>query len=93
MQLIGQGTKTVTTAGTAVALGSGGTNCQLVMITAYGSNTGTIYIGTSTVSASEKSGTPLAAGTTGSFPVGDLDDIYVDSTASGDIVSYTYYIN
>jgi len=95
MRLAGVGTKTVTTAGTPVALGSATTRrVAAVVLTAYSSNTGVIWYGTSSVLASTKTGTPLVAGATNTISLGsgDLDDIYIDSTVNGEGASYTYYL-
>lgn len=94
MKLSGEGAKNVTTAGTPVAIGTA-TNqpIEAIVITAKAANTGTIYVGTSSVLASTFTGTPITAGKSVTFPLGsgDLDTIYIDSTVNGEGVSYTYF--
>jgi hypothetical protein len=92
---VGSGTKTVTTAGTAVTLTASNNVVKWVTIQALSSNTGAICIGGSTVLASSKNGTCITAGQAapmyfmGGFPY-DLSNIYIDSAVGGEGVSYTY---
>lgn len=90
---VGDGRKTVTTAGTAVALASS-TACESVCVTALSTNTGTVVVGASTVvaAAGTRRGTPLAANESVTFNVGDLSKIYVDSTVNGEGVSFSYEV-
>ncbi len=103
----GQGTTTVTTAGTPVQLlsTSPGTKAVGCTITAASTNTGTIWVGfSSSVSAANKIGTPLGPPiTTGQpgasyacMPVGNsatfsLGSIFLDATVSGDKVSFSWF--
>lgn len=89
---IGDGRKTVTTAGTRVTLASS-TAAKQVTLTALSGNTGVIVVGgTACVAAlGTRRGTPLNAGDSmGPIPVDDLNDINLDATVNGDGVSFTY---
>lgn len=89
---IGHGVKTVTTAGTDVALASS-TACKKVDIQAQTDNTGVIAIGGAGVDVTVATGTGilLEAGDTYSLEIDNLADIYIDSTVNGDGVRFTYY--
>lgn len=90
---IKDGRKTVTTAATRETLVSSSTPAKLVIITAETDNTGVIAIGGSTVVATvlTRRGTPLLAGDSMLLEVDDLLDIYLNSTVSGDGVTYVYF--
>lgn len=85
------GVKTVTTAGTDVAL-STSVSAKWVVIQAQTDNTGIIAVGASGVDATVATGTgvALAAGESLTIPAEDLGSIFVDATVSGDGVRYTY---
>ncbi len=89
---VGHGVKTVTTAGTDVAL-AGSTSCRKVDIQAQTDNTGLIAVGASGVDATEATGTGiiLNAGDSYSVEIDDLADISIDSTGNGEGVRYTYW--
>lgn len=89
---IGHGAKTVTTAGTDVALAAS-TPCKKVDIQAQTDNTGIIAIGGSGVDATVATGTGilLNAGDIYSFEIDNLADVYIDSTVDGEGVRFTYY--
>lgn len=90
---LGGGRKVVTSAGTRVALVSTVVSTSTVAITAETDNTGKIAVGDSSVVAAEGSqtnGVVLAAGDTVSLDVSDPRQIYLDSTVSGDGVTYIY---
>ena len=89
--VIGNGRKVVTTAGTAVVLASA-TPCTSVAITAETDNTGFVVVGASDVIASlaTRKGVPLEAGDSITLEVSDLSLVYIDATVSGDGVTYTY---
>lgn len=77
--------KTVTTAGARVALASS----QAVMsvcIKALITNTGYIYVGDSSLSSTN--GFQLLAGDTVSLDISNLNTIYIDSSVSGEGVTY-----
>jgi hypothetical protein len=86
---ISNGSKAVTTAGTAVALATS-TACQSVLIQAKAANTGVIYVGGSTVSST--SGIFLYAGESVEMSVDNLADINIDSSVNGEGVVFTYGI-
>lgn len=90
---IKDGRKYVTTAATRETLVSSSTPAKLAIITAETDNTGVIAIGGSTVVAAvlTRRGTPLLAGDSMLLEVDDLLDIYLDSTVSGDGVTYVYF--
>lgn len=90
---LGGGRKTVTAAGTAVALASSNADVISVAITAESDNTGLIAVGDSSVDATvgaQTNGILLTAGQTATFDVSDLTRIYIDSTVNGDGVTYVY---
>lgn len=84
--------KTVTTAGTRVALGSS-TACKQVIITAETDNTGIIVVGGSTCVAAlaTRRGVPLSAGDSVALEIDNLADVYIDSTVNGDGVTFAYF--
>ena len=88
---INDGRKEVASAGTAVTLAAS-TACTKVTITAEEDNTGVIVVGGSSVVAAlgTRQGTPLNAGQSYTVEIDDLVKIYLDSTASGDGVTYSY---
>lgn len=89
---IGDGVKTVTTAGTDEAL-AGSTACKRVTIQAQTDNTGWIAVGTSGVDATEATGTGvlLAAGDVYELEIDNLADVYIDSTVNGEGVRFAYF--
>jgi hypothetical protein len=89
---LGDERKVVTTAGTRVAL-AGSTACRWVAICAEADNTGTIVVGAaaSVVAAlATRRGIPLAAGESIALEIDNLSDIGLDSTVSGDGVTFLY---
>lgn len=88
---IKHGVKTVTTAGTDVALATS-TSARWVVIQAQTDNTGVIAVGEAGVDATVATGTgvALAAGESISLPCDDLANIYIDATVNGEGVRYTY---
>lgn len=80
------GQKTVTTAGTQVALASSQAITHSVKIKALHGNSGWIYIGDSSVSSSN--GYVLDAGETLELQIANLATVYVDSSVNGEGVSY-----
>jgi hypothetical protein len=81
------GSKNVTTAGTRVALAAS-TACQAVLIQAKAANTGIIYVGGSTVSAT--SGIFLYPGESVEISIDNLSKVYLDSSVNGEGVVFTY---
>lgn len=90
--IMGHGVKTVTTAGTDVAL-AGSTNAKYATIQAQTDNTGYIAVGASGVDATEATGTGilLASGESVTVLCEDLASIYIDATVSGEGVRYVYW--
>lgn len=88
---IGHGVKTVTTAGTDVALAAS-TAVQWVMIQAQTDNTSMVAVGASGVDATEATGTGilLSPGDAVTLPVADLADVYIDALVNGEGVRFTY---
>ena len=83
------GSKTVTTAGTAVALVAVSTPCSKVYMTAKDTNTGKIYWGNSSVS-STNGDYIFPAGKLSPIEIDDVSKIYIDAEISGDGVKFTY---
>lgn len=85
------GSKTVTTAGTDVALAAS-TACKWVTIEAYRANTGLIAVGGSGVDATAATGTGilLAAGDSCTINVNNLAAVYIDAEVSGEGVRFAY---
>jgi hypothetical protein len=79
------GKKTVTTAGTRVALASS-QSVRSVCIKALQTNGGYIYVGD--VTTSSTTGFQLLAGDTISLDIANLSTIYLDSSVSGEGVTY-----
>ncbi len=86
------GNKTITSAGTAVALLATTTPCKRVDVVAQFGNAGTIYVGDSAVLASTKTGMPLPQGSSYTVYLNDVSGVFVDSTSSNDKVSFIYYV-
>jgi len=79
--------KTVTTSGTAVALGTG--KVKSVTVVAKVGNTGNIYVGGSDVATTTNDG--LAPGDSLEIPADnwlDLADIYIDADTNGEGVDF-----
>ena len=86
---IGGGNKDVTTAGVAEALGSS-TSIKRVDIIAKEGNSGTIWVGGSSVSAGN--GRPLKPLQLYTVYMTNLNTVYVDTDNSGDGVTYVFYV-
>ena len=87
---VGDGTATVTTAGTRVQLSAQA--CKKVIIQAHESNTGTLVVGGSTVvgALSGRRGLALYPTNSAVFQISNLNLLYIDSTANGDKINYYY---
>ncbi len=91
------GSKTVASAGQAVALSATSVRCAWVVVQAKPGNTGSIFIGASTIA--DGRGTELDPGDSQPFPLipqdrwhwYDLAEIYVDSAVNGEGVTFTYF--
>jgi hypothetical protein len=89
---IGHGVKTVTTAGTDLALATS-TPCKKVTIQAQTDNTNIIAVGGSGVDATIATGTGVALypGDVFELDIDNLADVYIDSLVNGEGVRYTYF--
>lgn len=76
----------VTTAGTAVSLGSSQSLNDGVVIKANEANTGNIYVGDSSVSSSN--GLVLEAGESVMVGIDDVSKVYIDSDNDGEGITY-----
>lgn len=86
-----EGTKTISSAGTAEALSSSHIFCPHLTVQAQLGNTGTtLAVGSSAVVLSTATGAVLPKGNTIDFYGVYLDEIYVDVGTNGDKVSYWY---
>lgn len=88
---VGDGRKVVAVAGTREAL-AGSTACKKVLVTAETDNAGIVVVGSSTVVASlaTRRGFALYAGDWCELETDNLADVYLDSTVSGDGVTFVY---
>ncbi len=89
---LGNGSKDVAVAGTAVPLSATAVDCRFINIYAKAGNTGNVFYGSSTVS--ETSGGVLEqARDSGWFQCDDLSKIYIDcETGNTDGVQYVYVV-
>jgi len=89
---LGDGRKAVTTAGTRAPLSASAVSCCWGILAAFPGNTGTVVIGSSEVVASlaTRRGIPLNKGDSVGLSVTDLNAIYLDSTVSGEGVTFVY---
>lgn len=85
---IANGYKDVATAGASVPIVATSTTCINILMQAKTNNTGNIYVGGSSVSSSN--GICLYPGESLSINIDNLDEIYIDSSVSGDGVVFTY---
>lgn len=85
---IGDGAKTVSSAGTAETLVASSTPCKYVLITAEDDNSGKIYYGGSGVSSS--SGGYLFPAQTTLIEIDNVQKVYIDADTSTDGVKFTY---
>lgn len=88
LSTVGDGSKDITTAGTAEALGSD-VAVKEVWITANDDNTGKVYVGTTTVSSTR--GLKMFPGQTHKFTVSNLNLLYLDVDTNGEGVTFTYF--
>ena len=85
---VGDGNKTVTTAGTQVQLSSTSIPCRWVMVIGKEANTDTIWVGGSNVASG--SGLPLVGLQSERFDVNDVSNLWIDSEVNGEGVTYIY---
>lgn len=91
--------KTITTAGTRVAVSSTSLKVKKIIIAGHAANTGHIYVGDSTVSATvglhlKVGAPPIVIGdveVAGRDDYFDLADMYVDASVNGEKVSILYF--
>ena len=89
--VIGDGSKDVTSAGTAEQLTDTDTPCKFVNIFAKAGNTGNVFVGGVNVSSSR--GMVLEqARSTDWMQIDNLNKIYVDVATGGDGVQYAYVV-
>lgn len=84
------GHKTVAAAGTAEAIASS-TACRSVLIQARGTNTQSVYIGTSAVPNTGVDGWELPPYGSIGFDCTNLSEIYVNSVVNGEGVNFLYW--
>lgn len=85
--------KVVAAAGTREQLKTVSTPCKLVVITALGTNTKDVVVGSVAVvaDAAGRIGTPLISGQSTAIYIDDLNKIYVDVEQSGEGILFTYF--
>lgn len=88
---LGDGRKTVTTPGTAVALAAS-TACRRVVVTALPDNTELVVAGGSGVVAAvaTRTGRPLAPGACTVFEIDNVSKVFVDAVTAGEGVCFSY---
>lgn len=91
-EVIGNGSKTVTSAGTAVQVSTTSVPTAWATLCASADNTGWIAVGGSTVKAtgSGRSGITLEKNDCLTLNVDNLSSVYIDSTVNGESVNYVY---
>jgi hypothetical protein len=92
---VSNGIVTIASSGTPQQISSNDTQARWALVTCPATNSGTVYIGSSSVLASSKNGAPVFAGGSIFLPPGinasyNLAQFYADSTSSGDKVSFLY---
>lgn len=85
---LGDGSQTVSSAGTAVALSSTKVACRRVVVYANEGNTGNIFLGSSSVDSTR--GAVLQPGRSETINCRDLRDVYIDAANNNDGVTYFY---
>ena len=90
--VLNTGRKTVTSGGTAEALGSS-TRIYRLTVQAETDNTNNVAVGDSSVvaAAGSERGAILSAGSSVDIYAADLADVYVDSVTDGEGVTFIYY--
>lgn len=85
------GRKTVTTPGTAEAIGST-TSVKRVHVASLTTNTSYVYVGGSDAKATagSQNGIPLIGGGSWTFEIDDIADVFIDALVAGEGVSFTY---
>lgn len=90
---VSDGRKIVAIAGTRETLVAAPTTAKCLTITAETGNTGIVVVGGVTVVAAlaTRRGVPLNAGVSYEVVIDDLQKIYIDTTVSGNGVTFTYF--
>ena len=94
MSMAGNGSRTVSSPGTAMQLSTTSVPAQWVYVTALHINTGIITCGISTTLAATtgpRAGIALDKGVSALVPCNDLNAVYVDATVATEGISYVYY--
>ncbi len=90
---VNSGNQIIVTAGSPVTLSPASIPANRVDVQAYIGNVGTIYLGGPSVTAAGLKGIALEPGDVYSIEkMGDLLNIWIDTTNSGDGVSYNWWI-
>jgi hypothetical protein len=89
-QTIGDGSATVVTSGSRIRLSSTSTPITAVMVIAKSGNTGTIWLGGSTVAVNR--GRPLLALQAETIQINDLNKVYIDADTNGSGVTFLYVL-
>lgn len=89
---VGDGIRTVTTAGTRVQLSTSSVSCKRLVIQSLSSNTGVMVVGSVTCVAAEatRQGVALWPTQRAEFYVNNLNLLYIDSTVNGEKAHYFY---
>jgi hypothetical protein len=85
--ILGNGSQTVSSSGTAVQLGTP-TAITSITIRATSTNSGKIYVGTSSVDSTN--GFQLSPSETVSLDISNLGTVYIDADNNGSSVTYIY---
>ncbi len=88
---ISDGSKDVSSSGTAVQLVTADTPCRFINVFAKSGNTGNVFVGGSTVSSSR--GMVLEqARSTDWFPIDNVNKVYVDVATNDDGVTFAFVV-
>lgn len=85
------GIKNVTTAGTSVQLSATTVPCSEVTVVAKQNNTGSIFVGADNTVSSTNYGVELKAGQGFTFPVTDVNKLWINASVSGEGASYNAF--
>jgi hypothetical protein len=85
---VGDGTTSVSSAGTRVQLSATSVPCRYVIITAKSANTNNIYVGGATVDSTR--GRPLVALQSEKIDIDNLNKVWLDADTNGEGVLYAY---
>ncbi len=85
---VGDGTATVTTAGTKVQLSATSVPCRYVIVVGNTGNTGKVYLGGATIATAR--GRPLNQEQSEKIDIDNLNKVYIDADNNTDGVTFTY---